>query len=43
MGRGKPEGSEPTHAAWLALVLAVAGLVLLLVGVVLISGFAIDP
>ena len=43
MDRGNPNGSEPTPAAWVALALAVAGLVLLLVGLVLITGFAIDP
>ena len=43
MDRGNPNGSELPHAAWLALALAVVGLVLLLIGVMLITGLAIDP
>jgi hypothetical protein len=43
MGRGKPEGSAPGSAAWLVLVFGVAGLVLLLLGVVLIAGVDIAP
>jgi hypothetical protein len=43
MDRGNPNGPEPTGVPWLALVLGVAGLVLLLLGVVLIAGVDIAP